>query len=415
MVITDSPTVGTGFAEEMRNLAYRLVQTGQFEIIWLGLQHMGVPVDLPDTVFSDLPHKGATIKIVGTRGNPKLYGSYQFPIHYETYTPDAVMFMGDPDNLAPYIPAKRRMRFPLYFYCTLDGLPIKNSWLKYLKYVNLMIAMTRWAQVEFAKVGLMPAQIHHGINWNWWSTNPKEKEDIRAKYGIDKKTVVYINWEANQHRKRQDALFRCWTKFQPEGKNAVLIPFSDWDCPMGWDFEDLIEETKAPRGTILSPKQLIGRHKFYECAESLELVREIAILGDIYVSTTSGEGSGKCSLEALSLGFPVIITDYSACPEVCAKGSILVPIKGTFRMPDTARSVNMGLVDEDKFVDAMVRLYQDEEERKKLGLIGRAWSQYFDYDMHIIPKWQKLLNSINPESILLGELLKVVPEKREED
>ena len=59
MVIGDSPKSGTGFGEELRNIFYRLVQTGLFKVTWFAISEQGYPIDLPDSVFPDLPHKGA--------------------------------------------------------------------------------------------------------------------------------------------------------------------------------------------------------------------------------------------------------------------------------------------------------------------------------------------------------------------
>ena len=270
--------------------------------------------------------------------------------------------------------------------------------------------MTEWAQIEFVKVGLAPAAIHHGVNWSWWKPlQRKEKMALRKKYNISSDTTIFINWDVNQHRKRMDALLRCWSNFKPENKNAKLLLYTQWQMDMGWDINNLIEQYKIPRETIISPIDLQGSPKYQECAESVIKLKEIASLGDIYVSTTSGEGFGKCSLEALSLGMPVIITDYAASSEVCAKGSMLIPTykgrKGRFSYPEMFRGVELGLVDEEKFTEAMLELYYNPKERYELGMIAREWARNFDYDNIIVPKWRELLISINPDEILLSEAL----------
>ena len=419
MVIGDGPKSGTGFGEEMRNIFYRLVQTGDFKVTWFALTEQGFPIDLPDSVFPDMPHKGATIKVISNRGDPMLRGANTFPKHYLTYNPEIVFFMGDPINIAGYVDEpyfwKDKFHFPFYMYVTLDGLPIHPSWMKFLKKVNILITMTEWAQVEYMKKGLAPAYIYHGVNWNWWATSKKKKEAIRKKYNIPEECILFINWDVNQHRKRIDALLRCWKEFHPETKNAKLLLYTDWqmDKKLGWNIEDLIEEYEIPRETIISPLELTGKPKFWEVMEPPEVLREIATLGDIYVSTTSGEGFGKCALEALSLGMPVIITDYSACSEVCKKGSILVPTiqigfsKYGFRWHDRTRAVEGGIVNEEKFTEAMVYLYNNADERKKLGRQARVWAKEFDYDTKIIPQWLHLFSSVSPEKIMMAEMLQV--------
>jgi len=765
MVITDGLLCGTGFSEEAKNIFYRLVQTGEFEVIWFNINSLSSPVDLPDTLFSDLPHKGATIKVVGNRGDPRNFGAPLFQKHYLKYHPEIVFFMGDPKIIEPYvderlpISLKDKFHFPLFFYCTLDGLPVhpKN---KFLTKANVLIAMTAWAQMEFAKLGLQSASIHHGINWNWWSNNPKTKAMIRRKYRrvFPEDCTLFITWEVPQHRKRIDALLRAWKAFKPETKNTKLLIYGDWnmDEGLGWNIEDLIEQYDVPRDTIISPIELTGTPKLWGVAEPIEEVRDIARMGDIYVSTTcfpegtvikknfgvtniekvriedkifsdgkfgcvynhfvydydgeiikikisgrlptaatpnhrifvikfpanqksssywknemregrlginewkmgelergdylcvprfkgekmlgytneeiefygyylaegcisrrkgkrkddgiifsissnekkftkrildlgekiygwkgkiynssrhrrtirfwtvnipeifyrmgykagnkkmiddfiylnkkqikilinalwrgdgckylnrskgkivfdyqtvstqlayqiqmlldkygvissmsfnpnrhsykitlegknreifglnegyqkglvtpsyillpitkifrekykgkihdlemmdssyytteflvhnSGEGFGKCPLEALSLGIPVIITDYSACSEVCAKGSILVPCyegrAGRFRWHDKVRGVEGGIVNEEKFTEAMLYLYNHPEERAKLGKQARLWAREFDYDTKIIPLWINLFKQVSPERVMMKELLQL--------
>jgi len=414
MVIGDGPKSGTGFGEELRHIFYRLAQTGEFEIIWFALSEQGYPIDLPDSVFPDLPHKEAKIKVICNRGDPFARGANVFPKHYMKYRPEIVFFMGDPLNITGYVSEpynwKDKFHFPFYMYVTLDGTPVNPMYLDNLKKVNVLIAMTEWAQVEYMKSGLAPAAIHHGVNWNWWSNNKQIKAKLRAKYRIPEDIALFINWEVNQHRKRLDALLRCWRDFHPETKNAKLLLYTDWEMEtkLGWNIENLIKEYNVPRETIISPQQLTGTPKFWEVMEPLEAIRDIARLGDIYISTTSGEGFGKCALEAMSLGIPVIITDYSACSEVCAKGSILIPCyegrTGRFRHQDRIRGVQAGIVNEEKFTEAMVYLYNNAKEREELGKHARKWAREFDYDTKIIPQWLHLFRSVSPEKIMMAEL-----------
>jgi len=415
MWITDDPFAGSGFSEESRNIGFRLVQSGQFEIIWFSLQHTGYPMRVFDYQFEDLPHKGASILVVG--GRPEdiyQYGAGIMPKHWVEHSPDIVMFMGDPKNITPYVmpvgkSVKDRLGFPLYMYITLDGLPINKSWMTALKRVNVLIAMTEWAQMEYVKVGLQPAFIWHGVNWNKWIVNKEEKARLRKKYRVPEGCVVYGNWEVNQHRKRPDALLRCWKAFEPESKNAKLLLFTDWrmENRLGWNLYQLLDEYGISRDTVIDPLSLQGSPKYWEVPEEPMKVREIAALIDVFVSTTSGEGFGKCPLEAMSMGIPVIITDYSACSEVCAKGSKLIPITGTFRWDERRRGVAGGLVDEVKFVEAMEKLYYNKEEREALGKQARKWAREFDYDTKIIPAWKQLLLSVNPDEIMARELLQL--------
>jgi len=59
MAITDGPFSGTGFSEQMKHILFGLAQSGEYEVSWLSLQHFGYPIEIPDMMLPDIPHKGA--------------------------------------------------------------------------------------------------------------------------------------------------------------------------------------------------------------------------------------------------------------------------------------------------------------------------------------------------------------------
>lgn len=410
MVVSDDIWTGTGFSEELKHVLFRLVQSGEYDVYWVGLQHVGHDVEVPDTMFPDLRHTGATIRMMSGVGPPELFGLRAFKPNFDRVAPDLVLLMGDPKHFAPYVKAKKEMSYPLAVYTTLDGVPIHPSWKEIFSGVDIRICMTEWAMLEWEKAGIpMFGYVHHGVNWQWMTTNKMEKLKVRRAYGIPDDMRLFINWDTNQYRKNFPALIRSWKNFRPESKKALLYLHIDTNCHLGWNIFDLIEQYKVPRKTILLPQDIYGYRKRFEQAESIEFHKSIIQMGDIYVSTTMGEGFGKTALEGLSLGMPVIITDYAASTEVCEKGSILVPTydgsAGRYRPHDRIGSVDRAIVNEEKFVEAMLRLYDNPEEATELGIQGRVWAKEFDYDTEIIPAWLDVLGRINPDVLLAAEVL----------
>jgi len=406
MAISDGPTTGSGFGEQLRHIMFRLAQSG-YEISWLNLQYLGYPVYYYDYMFPDLPHKKAKIRMLGNWGDKTHFGADIFAKHYKDYTPDLVFIMGDPYLIPYYAKLKQQLGFPLLHYVTLDGIPINPSWKKYLSIPNIRISMTNWAREEYAKEGIPTSTIPHAINTKWWSVTRENKNKTKQIYGIPENTTVVINWDTNQHRKRFDALLRCWKAINPEYLNAKLVLYTDWDCRLGWSLERLIKQYKVPRDTILSPKDLTGQDKLWENAESPEKLREIAQMGDIYATTTSGEGFGVCIAEAQSLGMPVIAPNYSSIPEVVRTG-YKIPLyrgqAGKFRWHDNCRSVEGGIVNEGKFAETLNRLIENKEKREKMSKLARARIKIFDWE-NVMPLWLKLFDSIDTDAILAREVL----------
>jgi len=401
------PVQGQAFGEQLRNIMFRLAQHGH-EVTWLNLQHFGSDVYYYDYMFSDLPHKNAKVRVVGNWGDPKRYGSDIFVKHYKEHTPDIVFLMGDPDLLPHYLRWKKRLGFPLMFYVTLDGTPIYPQWKQYMNAPNILITMTNWARQEYENEGILSNTIPHGINCDWWATTKENKQKTREFYGIPEDMTVVISWDVNQWRKRFDALLRCWRDINPEYLNAKLLLYTDWKCRMGWDIELLIEQYDVPRDTVLSPRELTGQDKLWENAESVERLKEFVQMGDIYATTTSGEGFGVCLAEAQALGMPVIAPKYSSIPEVVKTG-YHVPLyrgqAGKFRWHDSCRTVEGGVVNEGKFAEALYRLIDNKERREKMGLLARKRIRVFDLDSNIVPLWLKLFDGVDPDMIFAKEVL----------
>jgi len=196
-------------------------------------------------------------------------------------------------------------------------------------------------------------------------------------------------------------------------RKAIMILYCDWKLgdSLGYDVEGLIQQYGVPKDTIIGPIEIQGAPKYWNCPEPPEQLKNVTMMGDVYPSTTSGEGFGKCGLEAMAMGIVPIITDYSACSEVHQNGSMLIPCykgrPGRYRLDDRRRSVEAGVVDEKKFVEAMEYLYDNPDERKKLSREAKTWAKEFDYDKKIVPQWKALLESLDTDLIAAKELLQI--------
>lgn len=410
MTVCDGPFAGTGFSEEMRNILFRLAKTREYEVYWENLQHAGHSFDIEDKMFKDLPAVGSKIKILGGVGGGDL-GFEAFQKHFNTYKPDIIFNIGDPHHFGNYIDFKREQPFTLLAYTTLDGIPVHPSWKPIFDGVDIPINMSEWAYREFQRSKFKTSgYVHHGVNWNYWTTNRERKAQIKKSLGIDPKTIIFGNWDTNQYRKRDDSLLKAWKNFHPERKNAKLFLNKDSKCRLGIDLEYAIRQYEVPRETIILPEDITTHNgrKFFDVSDEPEIHKRNCEIFDVYVSATGGEGFGRCSLEAMSLGIPVIITDYSACSEVCEKGSILIPYVGRYRLSDSMKLVDMALIDENKLTEAMLTMYNNPSEREETGLEAREWAREFDYDTKIFPAWMDIFSRIEPDAILANNMLRYI-------
>ena len=85
-------------------------------------------------------------------------------------------------------------------------------------------------------------------------------------------------------------------------------------------------------------------------------------------------------VEAMSAGIPFVATDYTTTAEFAGDGKRGLGAKVGSYVVD--RGVKRPYVDIDDFVEKVVWLYEDQDERKRMGKEGRRWAlQNCDADL----------------------------------
>ena len=111
----------------------------------------------------------------------------------------------------------------------------------------------------------------------------------------------------------------------------------------------------------------------------------------------SGEGFGIPFIEAMACEVPVITSDFTTVQEIVSdnKAGIAVPVKNTIT---GTYNVERGIVDLDKFTEALQSLYDNAIERKRLGKNGRtAAIRDYDWSKVVYKKWNSYLLKILEE------------------
>jgi len=106
----------------------------------------------------------------------------------------------------------------------------------------------------------------------------------------------------------------------------------------------------------------------------MEIYNEI----DVFCSSTAGEGFGLTTVEAMSQGAPVVITDYTTSKELIAKGKPsprgdLIPVKEYYDDHPTFGVVERGLVDTDEFAETLVDYYENRDQIDEKGENAKEW------------------------------------------
>lgn len=386
--MSDSPNVITGYANQSRELFTRLQEDPQFELYFLGMQFAGQPTDYlkmengPLLKFKMLP--------VGMRQ----FGEDSLPAYVKKYSPDLIWCLLDTFMVQWMInydwsPAKFLMYFPS------DGFPLPANSDKLLRKANYRVAMSKFAQAQAIDAGLDCDYVPHGVNTNvFYPLNEKQKELTRAKWsqrlGIDLQNKFVIGAVGRmQGRKFHPELFKAVEKFAKDKNDVVLLMHCDPNDPAnpGLNLEHLLHLRKINHLTRFTGMSFTNGF----CEEEL---RELYSLFDVHALTTSGEGWGIPTIEAMACEVPNIITDFTTTKEIVTDNNagIPVPLKTTIT---GTYDVERGIVDVEKFTEALQKLYDDENLKKELGQNGRkACLKLYDWEKVVYPAWHAELKKV---------------------
>ena len=197
--------------------------------------------------------------------------------------------------------------------------------------------------------------------------------DIRNKYGIGASDfMVFFNFDlgSSYYRKNPEAVVKAFAQALGSEPDARLV-FKVQGASQHADKLDAIRSLAAElsitdRFTVIS--SYLPQRDLYGLTNAC----------DVYISLHRGEGFGLGIAEAMSLGKPVIITNYSGPTEFCTSGnSILIPYALTPVRPEQVDNLCYRFVKEwaepdvNAAASALLRLYNDSALRVQLGNNGQ--------------------------------------------
>ena len=207
--------------------------------------------------------------------------------------------------------------------------------------------------------------------------------DIRARYQIPANSfVVFYNFDfgSSYHRKNPYGAIHAFAKAFSDKPNTLLV-FKTMSAKR---YPERVAELEA----LARELGVADRFKMIS-----DYIPESDLYGltnacDCYLSLHRGEGFGIGVAEAMSLGKPVIVTDYSATTEFCnSENSIPIPFKMIPVRRDQIDNSAYNDVKEwadpdiDAAAQALQALYQAPELRVRIGSTARTFiAAHFSID-----------------------------------
>ena len=393
MPVSDSPWAPTGFGTNTKNISAILHGEGH-HIGYAGCQnnqhgkwHTPWPLGQTEKTvyFENLP-----IMFPGQ----ERFGEKSFPHWIETFKPDLVlghldfqMFKHMTDSKAPthvqmplydtggkLLNKKERLQvmnqafkkigegapWKLGVIIPYDGEPSIPQWQQQIDNIDYGVAMSRYGQQGLKKdFDCDTTYIPHGVDTNLF------KPIIKPLYGkMEKPDAFIVGCVArNQHRKNIPRLVKGYAQFVKENNltpdDTKLILHMDWNDAMGWKFPDfadyygVAEYLMPPLMGMLDAGQAVTEKDMahlYNCM-------------DVFVLPTAGEGFGIPTVEAMSCGVPICVTNYTTgyelvkCEDAENEEVPMFPLGGHFN--DTGPNGRDNLEEEDICDRGILLPYKD--------------------------------------------------------
>ena len=182
------------------------------------------------------------------------------------------------------------------------------------------IAMSRFGEQQLRDNDFDPLYVPHAIDTEVFK--PVEDRDaLREAMGLDKDRFV-IGMVANNFgcmppRKAFPQMFQAFAEFRRRHDDAFLYLHCDiLGIYEGINLVELAQINGIPTGSYGG----VPQEKYMVGAITQEQMARVYSLMDVLANPSYGEGFGIPIVEAQACGVPVIVTDWTAMPELCGAG-----------------------------------------------------------------------------------------------
>lgn len=352
LVLADSPTSATGFAQVSRNILNRLAKSGKYAIDVIGINYHGDYYDrekFPYAIYPAMPQGWADMYgrdrlMTALGGNQEKYGLIPgWDIVFTIQDPFVIEGLGLNYPFAEQLKVseamwKRMLEPELWFkwvaYWPVDA-NLKENWVtKAMALPDVNVAYCEWGRDQILKwdredgfvtkfniaskegSAKVPAAfttpslkdridvIHHGVDLDVFKPlDEKEIKKFRKQYfgdAIKDDTFLVINVSRNQPRKDLARTLAAFAKFKEQVPNSHLY----LHC-QGNDAGGSIEEMAHNFGLVIGNDYSLPRDFSANAGFPVEQVNQIYNAADLCISTTLGEGWGFITTEAMATKTPI--------------------------------------------------------------------------------------------------------------
>lgn len=178
------------------------------------------------------------------------------------------------------------------------------------------IAMSKFGERMLRDADLDPLYVPHGVDMSIY----RPVENAREQTGLPEDAFIVGMFAANKgnpSRKCFAEALTAFKAFQSTHKDAVLYLHTEATGRIGGvRLPDLIRKLRIDPESVIFPDQYRAMHFPHRPEQMAELFSSC----DVLLAPSAGEGFGVPVIEAQACGVPVIVSDFSAQPELVGAG-----------------------------------------------------------------------------------------------
>jgi D-inositol-3-phosphate glycosyltransferase len=267
-------------------------------------------------------------------------------------------------RIAEYNKAFPENKTVFVLYTPIDAENIKEDFVKGVDNFDHIITYTEYGRRQLYLGGFngLVHVIPHGVDLSRFKRMDKKSVKSTMKLGAD--SFVVLNVSRNQPRKRLDLFFYIFAEWVKRYKipENVRVYYHGALQDYGIDIIQWCEHLGIKDRLAISRPDLTPDNGLTD--EQMNMVYNCA---DVFLTTTAAEGWGLPIAEAMSVGVPCILPNHSALAEWPEDNAMLVDCYPFPLLTDRGLNTIHHVIDVEKAIEALHKMYTDTEYRNKLG------------------------------------------------
>lgn len=369
LLVGETPSITSGFANVLRHIAAHLVKKG-YKVEQLGWCQ-NKPLS-PNTFG---------YKVHPVPGLHDYYGITVFDGIVRDFQPDVVLSIGDV-YAVEWIPfSSTRPYFTWISLITIDSAPLPLRWLKCIEDMDYPVVCSKYGTNVLKSEQLEAYYVPYGVDHSVFY--PQNKRRVRERNDINPDAFILLYVGVNSFRKQVPRLLEAFKLFS-EGKDDVILylhtSLIQNKGKEGWYLGEFIK-----RMGLIDKVMVAEKAGFMGIPENkMNVTYNIA---DVFVSPASCEGFGLPFIEAAACKVPSIAVKYSAMEELLEEELMCRASDWYYHSP---YGMIRALIDVEDMASKMELVYRD---RKFLADCGeKAYRKSLEYSWNkVLPKYEEII------------------------